>query len=173
MELVLLFVGLSLGALIVYLFYQIKAALEREQANAELVEKYESRIRDLERQHRVEIRRARKESTDQSRAVLKGKMAEQIAPMLPGFDYWPSDARFLGDPVDYVVFNGYSEIKDAGLDGEDLEIIILDIKQGRAHLTQGQRQIAKALQEGRVRFEVVRVLNDGTVRSYVWRARRK
>ena len=44
-----------------------------------------------------------------SRAVLKGKMAEQFAPILPEFQYLPSDAKFLGDPVDYVVFDGYTD----------------------------------------------------------------
>ena len=57
-------------------------------------------------------------------------MAEQMAPLLPGFDYWPAAARFLGDPVDYVIFDGYSACKDGGSDGEDLEIVLVDIKRG-------------------------------------------
>ena len=39
-------------------------------------------------------------------------MAEQMAPLLPGFAYLPADARFLGDPIDYVIFDGYSAVKD-------------------------------------------------------------
>ncbi|MFZ2071718.1 MAG: Holliday junction resolvase-like protein [Halobacteriota archaeon] len=30
------------------------------------------------------------------------------------FQYNPGDIRWLGDPVDFVIFNGYSEAKDAG-----------------------------------------------------------
>ena len=111
---------------------------------------------------------ARRQGAEQSRAVLKGKMAEQMAPLLPGFAYWPADARFLGDPVDYIVFSGYSMAKDVSDAGEDVEIVILDIKQGKSMLTEGQRKIAKAVEAGRVRFEVVRVFADGTVRSYTW-----
>jgi predicted Holliday junction resolvase-like endonuclease len=95
-------------------------------------------------------------------------MAEQMAPLLPGFAYLPADARFLGDPVDYVVFNGYSAVKDNGDADEALEIVILDIKHGKSTLTGGQRQIAKAIAAGRVRFEVVRVFADGTIRTRTW-----
>ena len=30
-------------------------------------------------------------------------MAEQFAPVLPEFQYLPSDAKFMGDPVDYII----------------------------------------------------------------------
>jgi len=92
-----------------------------------------------------------------------------MAPLLPGFPYWPADARFLGDPIDYMVFDGYSACKDNHESGDDLEVVILDIKQGKSVLTREQRQIARAVEEGRVRFEVVRVFADGRVRSQVWR----
>ena len=36
--------------------------------------------------HQGEIDLARKQSVKQSRSTLKGQMAEQMAPMLPGFD---------------------------------------------------------------------------------------
>ncbi len=143
--------------------YRARAEAERSR----LVQHYEARIHELEDQHAETVVSARRQSTEQSRAVLKGKMAEQMAPLLPGFAYWPADARFLGDPVDYVVFNGYSTIRDEGAEG-NVEIVILDIKQGKSMLTDGQRQIAKAVEAGRVRFEVVRVFADGTLRSYTW-----
>jgi len=42
------------------------------------------------------------ESLDKARAVLKGKIGEQLAPLLPEFcaKYSPSDARFMGTPID-------------------------------------------------------------------------
>jgi len=143
--------------------YHARVAAER----ARLVQHYEARIHELEGEHAETVIYARRQSAEQSRAVLKGKMAEQMAPLLPGFAYWPADARFLGDPVDYVIFNGYSTVKDKDGDGE-VEIVILDIKQGKSMLTEGQRKIAKAVEAGRVRFEVARVFADGTVRSYTW-----
>ncbi|MBN1262601.1 MAG: endonuclease [Anaerolineae bacterium] len=142
-----------------------------KETQARLIQSYESRIQRLKESRAAEIKEARQQSTDQSRAVLKGKLAEQIAPLLPGFDYWPSDARFLGDPIDYVVFDGYTAVKDRNASGDDLEVVILDIKNGRTGLSRGQRRIARAVSEGRVRFEVVRVFEDGTVHSHTWKMR--
>ncbi len=132
-----------------------------------LREEYEAKLRAQAEAHRRELASARRESVAGSRAVLKGKMAEQMAPLLPGFDYLPADARFLGDPVDYVVFDGYSACKDGG-DCASVEIVILDVKQGQARLSRGQRLIAEAVAAGRVRFEVVRVGDDGAVERHTW-----
>ena len=100
---------------------------------------------------------AQKRSVNTSRAVLKGKMAEQLAPIMPEFRYLPSDAKFLGDPVDYVVFDGYTDFRDGEGRAEDIEVILMDIKSGGARLTKGQQAIAQAVQEGRVRFETLRI----------------
>ncbi|GEM_PF-3115242 len=128
---------------------------------------YEARLQAQEEAHRRALAAARRESVAGSRAVLKGKMAEQMAPLLPGFDYLPADARFLGDPVDYVVFDGYSACKDGG-DCASVEIVILDVKQGQARLSRGQRLIAEAVASGRVRFEVVHVRDDGRIERRIW-----
>jgi len=71
--------------------------------------------------------------------------------------YLPSDAKFLGDPVDYVVFDGYTDFRDGEGDAEDIEVVLIDIKSGGARLTKGQQAIARAVQEGRVRFETIRI----------------
>ena len=100
---------------------------------------------------------AQKRSVNTSRAVLKGKMAEQFAPILPEFQYLTSDAKFLGDPVDYVVFDGYTDFRDGDGTAEDIEVILLDIKSGGARLSKGQQAIAQAVNEGRIRFETLRI----------------
>ena len=111
-----------------------------------------------------ELKAARAQSVSQARATLKGQIGEQLAPLLPGFQYACSDARFLGDPIDYVVFNGYTAMRD-GLGGEasKVEVVILDIKRGNARLSEGPRAVAAAVCAGRVRFQVVRVADDGKV----------
>ena len=109
---------------------------------------------------------ARRQSVNISRSTLKGQIGEQLAPLLPGFAYAASDARFLGDPIDYIVFNGYTNLRDTdGFDADALEVVILDIKHGGSKLTACQRAVAKAVQSGRVRFEVVRVREDGEVET--------
>lgn len=114
-------------------------------------------ISELQQQHQAALSDARKRSVNISRAVLKGKMAEQFAPLFPEFHYLPSDAKFLGDPVDYVVFSGYSEFREGLISEHELEVIFIDIKSGQARLTKGQQVIAQAIKAGRVRFETIRI----------------
>ncbi|MEQ1129868.1 Holliday junction resolvase-like protein [Acinetobacter johnsonii] len=125
--------------------------------NGRIKAEYERYIAELELEHQQALAHAQKRSVNTSRAVLKGKMAEQLAPIMPQFEYLPSDAKFLGDPVDYVVFDGYTDLRDGEGRPEDIEIVLIDIKSGGARLTKGQVAIAQAIQAGRVRFETVRI----------------
>lgn len=87
----------------------------------------------------------------QSRAVLKGQINEQIAPFLPGFPFNPSDARFIGKPVDMLIFDGISN-------GELERVVFLEIKSGRhKRLTDNERMIRDAVIEGRVEFEIFEI----------------
>ncbi|WP_425879444.1 Holliday junction resolvase-like protein [Acinetobacter sp. TWP2-2-3] len=125
--------------------------------NGRIKAEYEQYIAELELEHQQSLIAAQKRSVNTSRAVLKGKMAEQLAPIMPEFQYLPSDAKFLGDPVDYIVFDGYTDFRDGEGDAEDIEVVLIDIKSGGARLTKGQQAIARAVQEGRVRFETIRI----------------
>ena len=125
--------------------------------NGRIQAEYEKYIAELELEHQQALSNAQKRSVNTSRAVLKGKMAEQLAPILPEFQYLPSDAKFLGDPVDYVIFDGYSDFRDGEGTAQDIEVILLDVKSGGARLTKGQQAIAQAIREGRVRFETLRI----------------
>lgn len=128
--------------------------------NGRVKAEYEQYIAELELEHQQALTSAQKRSVNTSRAVLKGKMAEQLAPIMPEFQYLPSDAKFLGDPVDYVVFDGYTDLRDGEGRAEDIEVVLIDIKSGGARLTKGQQAIAQAIAQGRVRFETVRINFD-------------
>ena len=125
--------------------------------NGRIQAEYEKYITELELEHKQALLDAQKRSVNTSRAVLKGKMAEQFAPILPEFQYLPSDAKFLGDPVDYVVFDGYTDFRDGDGPADDIEVILLDLKSGGARLSKGQQAIAQAVREGRIRFETLRI----------------
>jgi len=124
---------------------------------------YQFRIFKLRLDFQRQMKEATKRSVDQSRSTLKGQIAEQMAPILPGFSYLPADARFLGDPIDYVVFNGRANLANHGIAEQELEIILLEVKHGQSKLTPVQRAVAKAVEEGRVRFEVAHIGEDGMV----------
>jgi len=125
--------------------------------NGKIKAEYEQYIAELELEHQQTLASAQKRSVNTSRAVLKGKMAEQLAPIMPEFRYLPSDAKFLVDPIDYVVFDGYTDFRDGEGLAEDIEVVLIDIKSGGARLTKGQQAIAQAIQDGRVRFETIRI----------------
>ena len=93
-----------------------------------------------------------------ARATLKGQIAEQIAPMLPGFPFHPADFRFIGHPIDFLVFAGLTHAKE-GL-GDIHEIVIGDIKLGNARLSRHQQMIKRAVEEGRVRWETIHIGQD-------------
>ncbi|MBD2393782.1 hypothetical protein H6G11_05880 [Cyanobacterium aponinum FACHB-4101] len=150
MEIVVsLLLGIAIGSVFTYYFLQ-------KIQQKEIVREYETQIQILKEKHQQALKEAKNRSLDGSRAVIKGKIAEQLAPVLPNFKYLPSDARFIGDPVDYIIFNGYTDVKDNGGNENNLEVVILDVKTGQADLSQLQQAIAKAINTGRVRFEVVR-----------------
>lgn len=92
---------------------------------------------------------------DKSRSVIMGQVAEHFAPFLPGFRYHFKDARFLGAPIDFLVINGMHEGRT------DLEIVLVEVKTGTAGLNTNELAIQRAVQEGRVRFEVLRLGEQG------------
>lgn len=92
----------------------------------------------------------RADAVAKSLAVTVGKVSEQLVPYLPGFRYNPKDARFLGSPVDLVVFDG--------LDAGALErVVFLEVKTGAAALSTRERQIRDAIREGRVGWDELRL----------------
>ena len=125
--------------------------------NGRIKAEYEQYIAELELEHQQALIHAQKRSVNTSRAVLKGKMAEQLAPIMPEFQYLPSGAKILGDPVDYVVFDGYTDFRDGDGSAEDIDVVLIDIKSGGARLTKGQQAIEQAIKDGRVRFETIRI----------------
>jgi len=142
----------------------------------------QARLEDLLEGREKDLAEARRDSVQKSRSTLKGQIAEQLAPLLPGFRYRPADARFLGDPIDYVVFSGYSAARDGALahtaegtpaaSPHALDVVLLEVKQGASVLSPTQRLIARSVQEGRVRFEILRIAEDGALTTESWRPRR-
>jgi predicted Holliday junction resolvase-like endonuclease len=99
---------------------------------------------------RPRLAAARREAADQSRAVLGGQFSEQLAPFLPGFPYSPTEVRFLGKPVDLVVFKGLD-------DKEPSEIVFVEVKSGVAQLSQVERKLRDVVEAGRVSWVEYRV----------------
>lgn len=97
------------------------------------------------------LSKIRKDAVKRSRSVINGQMIEQVAPFLPDFPCNPSDARFVGKPVDFIAFKGLS-------DEEIEEIQFIEVKTGQSTLSEREKQIKKAVKEGRVKYIEYRLI---------------
>ena len=133
--------------LVAYVGYLLR---ERGLMKREIDVRAEKRLMEMKDQLRDEV-------LERSRATLKGRVAEQIVPFLIEFKYNPSDARFIGAPVDYVIFDGYTDLKDRKVD-RGITVILADVKAGKsAALTPEQRRIRDAIEKKRVKWETIQL----------------
>jgi predicted Holliday junction resolvase-like endonuclease len=89
----------------------------------------------------------RQDAVQRSQAITTGKVVEHLVPYLPNFNYNPKDARFVGSPVDFVVFDGLSDDED-----DHLSIVFVEIKTGNSTLTRRERMVRDAIKAGRVKW---------------------
>ena len=97
----------------------------------------------------------REDAVARSRAVLSGQFSEQLAPYLPDFPYKPTEVRFLGKPIDFVVFKGMDEKNIS-------EVVFVEVKSGDSQLSTHERTLKKAIEKGKVRWEEYRVAKGVT-----------
>lgn len=149
----------------------LRRANAQSEANAQLQDKFkllqssyddrvkgfEERIQSLLETHKSvlekETKKAREDALKRSRSVMRGQATEHLAPyMIEGVN--PKDCRFMGNPVDYIVFDGLSAVTDKTAK-EINEIKFVDIKTGKSNLNTAQRRIRDAINEGKVSFQIV------------------
>lgn len=97
-------------------------------------------------------RAVRQDAIRRSMAVVTGKVSEQLVPHFPQFPFAPRDARFLGSPVDFVVFDGLSEGE-----GAVRRVVFVEVKTGEARLSPRERGVREAIERGAVEWMEVRV----------------
>ena len=95
----------------------------------------------------------RKDAVTKSISVVRGKMTEHLIPYMGRFPFDPRDCRFIGAPIDMVVFDG---LYGSGL----REVVFLEIKTGKSSLNTREQELRTAIQEGRVRWEQIRIPNE-------------
>jgi predicted Holliday junction resolvase-like endonuclease len=97
----------------------------------------------------------RTDAVRRSQSVIVGNVTQHIVPFLPEFRYNPKDARFIGSPVDLLVFDG--------LDRELLtDIVFIEVKTGSSTLSKRERQIRDVIRAHRIRWEELRVDRSDT-----------
>ena len=87
---------------------------------------------------------AQERSQTGARAVHIGNVVEKIAGALPGFSFSPRDCRMLSEPIDVVVFEGYSNKQSVDAIG------FVEIKSGQSKLSRDQQAVRKIVEAGKV-----------------------
>ena len=172
-ELLFVVLGLIIGAIVVYALLSQRVLrraeerardiarelfeTQRDQLEAAIHQTYSARFDEWKATWMSETLPAeRADALKRARAVLKGRIGEQIASLLPEFLEIcnPADARFIGSPIDYVIFRNMT-----CEEGEEipLEVVLLDVKTGRAGLNRVQRRVREAVESGRVGFRMLRL----------------
>jgi len=120
---VALIIGIGIGVLLALLYFQA----------------WKSRYTDAIRQDAIQ----------RSHAVTVGKVHEQLVPYLPDFHFNPKDARFLGTPVDLVVFDGLDE-------GQLRRVVFVEVKTGGSALSARERQVRETVEARQVEWTELR-----------------
>ncbi len=96
----------------------------------------------LESWKRKEEKRIRQSAIEGSQAVTLGKSIEHLIPYFGEFPYNPKDVRFMGSPVDLVVFDGLSE-------GNLKQVIFIEVKTGKKPTLPPREKMVKACIEAK------------------------
>lgn len=94
----------------------------------------------------------------QSAHTSKGQILEKWAPFVENDnidEHWrPEDWCFLGQPIDYVVFDWFP---NKGENKEKGKVVLLDVKAAKSQLTTKQRRIRDLIQDGKVEWREIRL----------------
>jgi predicted Holliday junction resolvase-like endonuclease len=100
------------------------------------ISKYEAEIYKL-------IKENRKDAVKRSKSVLSGLVNEQLAPYLPKFPYNPSEVKFLGKPIDFLVFRGLDK-------GSITDVVFVEVKTNTSALSQLEKTLKSAIENKKV-----------------------
>lgn len=117
------------------------------------IAKLKLELEEKDAAHVVEKAKVKKDSTFRSSAVNWGKTIEHFVPFMTNFPVPPEDVVFLGMPIDYVGFT-HTDSKTK------CEVHFIEVKSGNALLMGKQRNIKKAIEEGRVYWHEIAVAGN-------------
>lgn len=127
-EIIFLILGLVIGIFLTKIIITNKLKLE---------------FKDSEKQ-------IRERALSGSRRSLVGKFIERFVPFLSSFNYSPADSHFLGQPIDYIVFDGLK-------DDDVKKVVFVEVKSGKSSLTKREKSLKKAIESKEVYWEEIRV----------------
>ncbi len=94
-------------------------------------------------------------SQKKSSETRLGQISEHLVPFLTNCQHDPKNMHFLGNPIDYVVF-----------DFDQATITFLEVKSGNSKASKRQKIVKNIIKSGRVFYEEIRI-NEKGVRNRV------
>jgi predicted Holliday junction resolvase-like endonuclease len=88
-----------------------------------------------------------------SRSVIKGQVSEQMFPLKIDCPFHISDMKFIGAPIDYIVFNGLST-------GKVTSIEFVDVKTGSSKLSSMQKTIKESIDNGKFAWKTITIKEE-------------
>lgn len=115
--------------------------------NREWKIKFEQKVKEWKEQ---EEKRIREDAIVRSARVLSGKTLEKLVPFLEKFPHDPHDVRWLGNPIDLVIFDGCSSQNPN-------QIVFCELKSGDSKLTKTQKRIKELIEAKKIKWEEFRI----------------
>ena len=166
-------IGICFAVVVYYLFIkpnpkdQFKNQLFPEDAALMELGKVREQLRSTEKDnaywrqeainnvHLYEEEKKRNEiviSQKKSSETRLGQVTEHIVPFLEDCRHDPKNMHFMGQPIDYLVF-----------DFDQGEITFLEVKTGNAQESKRQKMIKNIIKAGKVYYETMRVNTKGVI----------
>jgi predicted Holliday junction resolvase-like endonuclease len=92
-------------------------------------------------------------SSKKQSEVRLGQISEHFAPLLKDFPYDSKNVRFLGSPIDFVVFEFEQE-----------KIVFIEFKTGNSKESSRQRTVRKIIESGNVEYKLMTVNEEVTIK---------
>ena len=99
----------------------------------------------------AELPRVRAAALDAERAAVKARVGEDFAGGFEPLPFAPADARFVGDPVAFVVFDGHTEVKARTADALR-GVVFVAVDQAGVPPSAASRAVEECVAAGRVQW---------------------
>ncbi|MHC1572021.1 MAG: Holliday junction resolvase-like protein [Methanosarcinales archaeon] len=150
----ILFVLVVVILIFVIIYFRREIEHAEERINREWEAKFDQRINEWREK---EEKRIREDAIRRSVSSRVGRYMDRLAPILTNFEHDPRDVRWLGDPVDLIIFEGYGKSKDSGNIEDFNKIVICDVKTGKAGFTKEEKRIIELVEKKEIEWEEFRV----------------
>ena len=112
----------------------------------EVQKNLEEELKNRQEELTKSMKRATIGAQTTAKSVNVGKLLEKVFPTMKDFKWELSDCRFLGEPIDIVIFHGLTA-------GKIESIEFLEVKSGKARLNEHQKGVKEAIEKNKIRYE--------------------